>query len=329
MSSGGAGGPFPAPAIWRPSVTVAAVIERDGKFLFVEEMQDGRRVLNQPAGHLDPGETLIAACAREVMEETAHRFEPTSLVGIYRWYYQPADVTFLRFCFSGTVLGVENRPARQGNPRPALAHAGRTRRPDADAPLAARAAVHGRLSRRQKFSPRSAVQGPMAERVVVGMSGGVDSSVAALLLKRAGYDVVGLFMKNWEDDDDDEYCSTREDLVDAAAAADVIGIELEAVNFSAEYKDRVFAEFLREYQAGRTPNPDVLCNAEIKFKAFLDHAIELGATRIATGHYARVFEKHGLYELHRGTDPAKDQSYFLHRLTQAQLSRSCFRSATS
>ena len=164
----------------------------------------------------------------------------------------------------------------------------------------------------------------MAERVVVGMSGGVDSSVAALLLKRAGYDVVGLFMKNWEDDDDDEYCSTREDLVDAAAAADVIGIELEAVNFSAEYKDRVFAEFLREYQAGRTPNPDVLCNAEIKFKAFLDHAIELGATRIATGHYARVFEKHGLYELHRGTDPAKDQSYFLHRLTQAQLSKVVF-----
>jgi tRNA-specific 2-thiouridylase len=164
----------------------------------------------------------------------------------------------------------------------------------------------------------------MGERVVVGMSGGVDSSVAALLLKRSGYDVVGLFMKNWEDDDNDEYCSTREDLVDAAAAADVIGIELEAVNFSAEYKDRVFAEFLREYQAGRTPNPDVLCNAEIKFKAFLDHAIELGATRIATGHYARVVEKNGLYELHRGADPAKDQSYFLHRLTQAQLARVVF-----
>ena len=164
----------------------------------------------------------------------------------------------------------------------------------------------------------------MAERIVVGMSGGVDSSVAALLLKRAGYDVVGLFMKNWEDDDDGEYCSTREDLVDAAAAADVIGIELEAVNFSAEYKDRVFAGFLREYQAGRTPNPDVLCNAEIKFKAFLEHAIELGATRIATGHYAGVFQKGVLYELHRGVDPLKDQSYFLHRLTQAQLSRVIF-----
>jgi len=164
----------------------------------------------------------------------------------------------------------------------------------------------------------------MAERIVVGMSGGVDSSVAALLLKRQGYDVVGLFMKNWEDDDSDEYCSTRQDLIDAAAAADVIGVELEAVNFAAEYKDRVFAEFLREYQAGRTPNPDVLCNAEIKFKAFLDHAIDLGATRIATGHYAKVFEKNGLFELHRGLDAAKDQSYFLHRLNQAQLSRVLF-----
>ena len=164
----------------------------------------------------------------------------------------------------------------------------------------------------------------MAERIVVGMSGGVDSSVAALLLKREGYDVVGLFMKNWEDDDTDEYCSTRQDLIDAAAAADVIGVELEAVNFAAQYKDRVFADFLREYRAGRTPNPDVLCNAEIKFKAFLDHAMDLGATRIATGHYARVLEKRGLFELHRGTDASKDQSYFLHRLTQAQLSKVAF-----
>jgi len=164
----------------------------------------------------------------------------------------------------------------------------------------------------------------MGERVVVGMSGGVDSSVAALLLKRQGYDVVGLFMKNWEDDDTDAYCSTRQDLIDAAAAADVIGVDLEAVNFAAEYKDRVFAEFLREYQAGRTPNPDVLCNAEIKFKAFLDHALRLGATRIATGHYARVVRNDDRYELHRGLDPSKDQSYFLHRLNQAQLSRVLF-----
>ena len=164
----------------------------------------------------------------------------------------------------------------------------------------------------------------MAERIVVGMSGGVDSSVAALLLKRQGYDVVGLYMKNWEDDDTDEYCSTRQDLIDAAAAADVIGVELEAVNFAAEYKDRVFAEFLREYQAGRTPNPDVLCNAEIKFKAFLDHAMGLGATRIATGHYARVVRNGAAFELHRGVDATKDQSYFLHRLTQAQLSKVVF-----
>jgi len=171
----------------------------------------------------------------------------------------------------------------------------------------------------------------MGERVVVGMSGGVDSSVAALLLKRQGYDVIGLFMKNWEDDDDDEYCSTRQDLVDAASAADVIGVELEAVNFAAEYKDRVFADFLREYSAGRTPNPDVLCNAEIKFKAFLDHAMDLGASRIATGHYAQVREtvidrEEGAsrFELLRGADPAKDQSYFLHRLNQAQLSKVLF-----
>jgi len=157
-------------------------------------------------------------------------------------------------------------------------------------------------------------------KVVVGMSGGVDSSVAALLLKREGYDVVGLFMKNWEDDDNDEYCSTREDLIDAAAAADVIGIELEAVNFAAEYKDRVFAEFLREYSAGRTPNPDVLCNAEIKFKAFLDHAMRLGAEKIATGHYARSDGT----RLLRGKDGSKDQSYFLHRLSQAQLARVLF-----
>jgi tRNA-specific 2-thiouridylase len=161
-------------------------------------------------------------------------------------------------------------------------------------------------------------------KVVVGMSGGVDSAVAALLAKRAGHDVVGLFMKNWEDDDNDEYCSTREDLIDAAAAADTIGIELEAVNFSAEYKERVFAEFLREYAAGRTPNPDVLCNAEIKFRAFLDHAMRLGAGKIATGHYARVVFEGNSFSLMRGKDNAKDQSYFLHRLTQEQLSRVMF-----
>ena len=161
-------------------------------------------------------------------------------------------------------------------------------------------------------------------KVVVGMSGGVDSAVAALLAKREGHEVFGLFMKNWGEDDTDEYCSTREDLVDAAAAADTIGIELEAVNFSAEYKERVFAEFLREYAAGRTPNPDVLCNAEIKFRAFLDHAMRLGAEKIATGHYARVGVEGNIFRLLKGKDPGKDQSYFLHRLTQEQLSRVMF-----
>ena len=161
-------------------------------------------------------------------------------------------------------------------------------------------------------------------KIVVGLSGGVDSAVAAWLLKRAGHDVVGLFMKNWEDDDDDEYCSTREDLVDAVSAAERIGIEVDAVNFAAEYRERVFASFLAEYRAGRTPNPDVLCNAEIKFRAFLDHAMALGAERIATGHYARVEERDGRHVLLKGVDPGKDQSYFLHRLNQAQLARTLF-----
>jgi len=161
-------------------------------------------------------------------------------------------------------------------------------------------------------------------RVVVGMSGGVDSSVTAWLLKEQGFDVVGLFMKNWEDDDDGEYCSTRQDWIDVVSVADLIGIDVEAVNFAAEYKDRVFAEFLREYSAGRTPNPDVLCNAEIKFKAFLDHAMSLGAETIATGHYARVRERDGRFELLKALDHTKDQSYFLHRLNQAQLSKTMF-----
>jgi tRNA-uridine 2-sulfurtransferase len=164
------------------------------------------------------------------------------------------------------------------------------------------------------------------QRVVVGLSGGVDSAVSAHLLKEQGYEVIGIFMKNWEDDDDNEFCSSNIDFVDAAAVADVVGIEIEHVNFAAEYKDRVFAEFVREYQAGRTPNPDILCNAEIKFKSFLDHAMRLGADKIATGHYARVRHNPatGLHELLKGLDPGKDQSYFLHRLNQSQLSKTLF-----
>ena len=164
------------------------------------------------------------------------------------------------------------------------------------------------------------------QRVVVGLSGGVDSAVSAWLLKQQGYEVIGIFMKNWEDDDDSEHCTSRQDWLDAASVADVMGIDIEHVNFAAEYKDRVFAEFVREYQAGRTPNPDILCNAEIKFKAFLDHAMRLGAHKIATGHYARVrcVEADGRFELLKGLDPLKDQSYFLHRLNQAQLAQTLF-----
>ena len=164
-------------------------------------------------------------------------------------------------------------------------------------------------------------------KVVVGMSGGVDSSVSAWLLKQQGFEVIGLFMKNWEEDDTSEYCSSRQDWLDAVSVADLVGVDIEAVNFSAEYKDRVFAEFLREYSAGRTPNPDVLCNAEIKFKAFLDHAMSLGADLIATGHYARVRPSPTdptRFELLKGLDVTKDQSYFLHRLNQSQLAHSCF-----
>lgn len=164
------------------------------------------------------------------------------------------------------------------------------------------------------------------QRVVVGLSGGVDSAVSTHLLKQQGHEVIGIFMKNWEDDDDSEFCSSNIDFVDAAAVADVLGIEIEHVNFAADYKDRVFAEFVREYQAGRTPNPDILCNAEIKFKSFLDHAMRLGAEKIATGHYARVRlnAQTAKFELLKGLDPSKDQSYFLHRLNQAQLSKTLF-----
>lgn len=162
-------------------------------------------------------------------------------------------------------------------------------------------------------------------RIVVGLSGGVDSAVSAWLLKQAGWQVLGLFMKNWEDDDDSEYCASRQDWLDAASVADVIGIDLEAVNFAADYRERVFRIFLDSYQAGLTPNPDVLCNAEIKFRAFLDHAIALGADHIATGHYAGVRRAdEGHVELLRGADANKDQSYFLHRLNQHQLSHAVF-----
>ena len=161
-------------------------------------------------------------------------------------------------------------------------------------------------------------------RIIVGLSGGVDSSVAALLLVEQGYDVHGVFMKNWEDAEDTGYCAAAEDLDDARAVCETLDIPLHQVNFTAEYRDRVFRYFLDEYRAGRTPNPDVLCNTEIKFKAFLDHAQRLGADAIATGHYARIEAHDGRHRLFKGCDPDKDQSYFLHGLNQTQLGSARF-----
>ncbi len=165
---------------------------------------------------------------------------------------------------------------------------------------------------------------PENRRVVVGLSGGVDSSVAALLLQQQGYRVEGLFMKNWEEDDSADYCSAAEDLKDARAVADRLGIPLHTVNFSGEYWDRVFTYFLDEYRAGRTPNPDVLCNREIKFRAFLDYAREnLSADLIATGHYAAL-EQNRESHLLRAADEDKDQTYFLYLLDQSQLRHALF-----
>lgn len=161
-------------------------------------------------------------------------------------------------------------------------------------------------------------------RIYIGMSGGVDSSVAALLLKKSGYEVHGLFMKNWEEDDTENYCSAAADFRDAQAVCDSLDIPLHTVNFASEYWDNVFAHCLQEYQAGRTPNPDILCNREIKFKVFLEHALHLGGEAIATGHYVRLKKINGHYHLLKGLDRNKDQSYFLYMLGQSQLARSHF-----
>lgn len=167
-----------------------------------------------------------------------------------------------------------------------------------------------------------------AKKVIVGMSGGVDSSVSAWLLQQQGYQVEGLFMKNWEEDDGEEYCTAAADLADAQAVCDKLGIELHTVNFAAEYWDNVFELFLAEYKAGRTPNPDILCNKEIKFKAFLEFAAEdLGADYIATGHYVRRADVDGKSRLLRGLDSNKDQSYFLYTLSHEQIAQACSRSA--
>lgn len=165
---------------------------------------------------------------------------------------------------------------------------------------------------------------PSKSRAIIGMSGGVDSSVSALLLQQQGYDVSGLFMKNWEEKDPDGHCPAAIDARDALGVCDRLGIGLDAVNFAKEYWDRVFQYFLDEYSRGRTPNPDILCNKEIKFKAFLDYALTQGADFIATGHYARVVRRDGLYRLLKGRDANKDQSYFLYTLGQRQLSKTLF-----
>ncbi|WHY70678.1 tRNA 2-thiouridine(34) synthase MnmA [Fictibacillus enclensis] len=165
---------------------------------------------------------------------------------------------------------------------------------------------------------------PAETRVVIGMSGGVDSSVAALMLKQQGYDVIGIFMKNWDDTDEFGVCTATEDYNDVIAVANQIGIPYYAVNFEKEYWDKVFTYFLEEYKAGRTPNPDVICNKEIKFKAFLDHAMSLGADFVATGHYARVAEQDGEVKMLRGVDENKDQTYFLNQLSQEQIEKVMF-----
>ena len=296
----------------------------DGRLDPAGRGRDARRPAAQQPGR-PPRPGRIAASRRWCARRWRKRrgvFTPEAFVGVYLSRYDATrrgdDVTYLRLAFGGTRRRARPgaRPRRRHRAH-ALDDARRAARQPRAAPQPAGAALHRGRRRRAAPSARHRLHRPGVFRLRSQRLGGpqpplpcqppwtaalprasnASSSACraasirrsrAWLLKRAGHEVVGIFMKNWEDDDDDEYCSSRQDFLDAASVADVIGIEIEHVNFAAEYKDRVFAEFLREYQAGRTPNPDVLCNAEIKFKAFLDHAMRLGAEKIATGHYARV-----------------------------------------
>ncbi len=310
---------------------MAAVIRNaDGRHLLVKEKPRGEIVFNQPAGHLEAGESLIEAIIREVREETCRAFTPEALLGVYRWQIPPHGDTYLRFCFIGRVG--EEQPGLTRDPDildTCWLAPGQLDSPglDSRSPMVRWCMEDAMAGKAYPLDLLHEMPPPMADRpldVIVGLSGGVDSSVAALRLVEAGHRVRGLFMKNWEEDDSGEHCSAAEDLADARQVADRLGIELLTVNFSAEYWDRVFAYFLDEYRAGRTPNPDVLCNREIKFKAFLDYALELGADRIATGHYAGVRRSGDSVQLIRAHDENKDQTYFLYMLGQAALRHALF-----
>lgn len=287
-------------------------------------------VINQPAGHVEGGESLIEAAIRETLEETGWTVRPEYLVGCYLWGSPDRTLSYLRVAIAAC-------PERHDAAAPWMpASRGRCgwRRKNwrlAGSGTVARWScvvwrttwrVSGILcpcSKPCRAEFRS--DGPNRGR---GYVRGVDSSVAALLLLEQGYAVRGLFMKNWDEDDGTEYCTARQDLADAQAVCERLGIPLHTVNFAAEYWERVFEAFLRDYAAGRTPNPDILCNKEIKFKAFLEYARDLGADRIATGHYARVVMRDGRYRLLKGVDRNKDQSYFLYTLGQTPLSLALF-----
>ena len=352
-----------------PDITVAAIAQTAGRFLFVEERINNRLVFNQPAGHVEQGESLLAAVVREVREETAWRFEPQGLLGVYLWRRpsaparrcalpSPAAVRDPRRTRSRLDRGIvrthwlsESRSSRLASP-PACAarwscavsrtfprrrhhHAASTPSAQRDPRDRGRQgrprppACKGRVPALASAVPRPAVElcpasacrsspatcpcCPPGARVIVGLSGGVDSAVAALLLKESGWEVHGLFMSNWEEDDG--YCTAAQDYQDARAVAAQLGIPLHRASFAREYRERVFAHFLAEHSAGRTPNPDILCNREIKFGVGLRCMHGASArTHFATGHYARLASDaaDGTGALQGASMPAKDQSLLPH-----------------